>query len=767
MRLEVRKKATLAPHFKTHFTFQGDFCDQVCENLNGSYTCSCQEGYNLHDQRSCQAINVPLSEPPTLLFANSIDIQHIQINGQMDQKVKTSEALALDFLHRNRSVCWISHQSQTKESHLKCADISDLNSYWNMPKLDMYSLQTVNQIAVDWASNNWYFLDDTRELILLCAFKSTRNNFICKSILSVHLSKPRGIALDPNEGLMFFTVWGANSAKLERAELDGEARQILVDTKIVYPYGLTVDFPLKRVYWVDTYLDYIEAVDYDGSNRKTLLRGSPVQNLYSVSVFENSLFLTSWHNNSILRVNKFHPEEHSSVREGLERPFAIQVFHRQRQPLTHSKGNQMHNEQQEQHVCMFLQPCDHVSIRQQLPLTGLMISFSIYINSFQICLPIKEEPFYKCICQAGFEIKEESSKTCLPAQRPQFLLYGQQKPGVVRGLDLKAPKTEVIIPMIDLVRPTAMDYHAEANHLYLADSERLQIQRQHISNGTKEVFLDSRLNTVMGLAVDWIGRNLYWTDEGLRTIFVADLNQPLKRASVVTDGLLHPRSIVIDALKGLMYWSNWPEGPPLANLEGEEGGKIEVSWLDGSHRETFLSEDIIWPNGLSIDFKASRIYWCDSFLQRIESLSLSKMDRRVHLSHATSTKLVQPYGLAFHQNSIFWSEFEEGHVFKLDLETSNISLILQENPQSFALKVFDREGAQPRKSQHNCDDPKTCQDLCLVVPNGHVCKCGDGRIMNKDGVTCQDIPDWKPPSHCRSNQFQCRHNPKCIDERYT
>ena len=333
---------------------------------------------------------------------------------------------------------------------------------------------------------------------------------------------------------------------------------------------------------------------------------------------------------------------------------------------------------------------------------------------------------------------------------------------MVRGLDLKQPQNEVIIPMIDLARPTAMDYHAEANHLYLADSERLQIQRQHINNGTKEVFLDSRLNTVMGLAVDWVGRNLYWTDEGLRTIFVADLDQPENRASLINDGLLHPRSIVIDALKGLMYWSNWPQGPPLAqNLE--EGGKIEVSWLDGSHRETFLSEDIIWPNGLSIDFEADRLYWCDSFLQRIESLSLSKTDRKVHLSHATSAHLVQPYGLAFHQNSIFWSEFEEGHVLKLDLETSNISVILQENPQSFALKVFDRY-KQPR-NEHPCNEPDTCQDLCLLVPNGYICKCRDGRTL-KDN-TCQDIPDWKPPSHCRPNQFQCAKNAKCIDERYT
>ena len=143
-----------------------------------------------------------------------------------------------------------------------------------MPKPDMYSFDTVNQIAVDWASNNWYFLDDTRELIQLCSFKThddddekTRekqntNLFLCKTILSVHLSKPRGIALDPSEGLMFFTIWGSDPSSLSRASLDGEARTVLVDSKIVYPYGLTLDFPMKRIYWVDTYLDYI------GKNKK-------------------------------------------------------------------------------------------------------------------------------------------------------------------------------------------------------------------------------------------------------------------------------------------------------------------------------------------------------------------------------------------------------------------------------------------------------------------------------------------------------------------
>ena len=72
-----------------------------------------------------------------------------------------------------------------------------------------------------------------------------------------------------------------------------------------------------------------------------------------------------------------------------------------------------------------------------------------------------------------------------------------------------------------------------------------------------------RLNSVMGMAVDWIGENLYWTDEGLRAIFVANLRKASKRATLVSNDLIHPRSIVVDSINGLMYWSNWPPGPPL------------------------------------------------------------------------------------------------------------------------------------------------------------------------------------------------------------
>lgn len=75
---------------------------------------------------------------------------------------------------------------------------------------------------------------------------------------------------------MFFTKWGATSAMLERSLLDGSERFPMVTHKIVYPYGVTVDFPNKHVYWVDTYLDFIDRINYDGTQRKTIRKGFPV-----------------------------------------------------------------------------------------------------------------------------------------------------------------------------------------------------------------------------------------------------------------------------------------------------------------------------------------------------------------------------------------------------------------------------------------------------------------------------------------------------------
>ena len=148
--------------YTTFLTFQASssrYCDQICTNTNGSYLCDCYPGYELlHNQfhennsdnqkippeteRTCIALNEPKDENATLIFANSVDIKHTYLNGSPASKpIRTHETLALDFLHRNRSLCWISHNNHinTKEktrenddanSEMKCAKIDDLDHVW-------------------------------------------------------------------------------------------------------------------------------------------------------------------------------------------------------------------------------------------------------------------------------------------------------------------------------------------------------------------------------------------------------------------------------------------------------------------------------------------------------------------------------------------------------------------------------------------------------------------------------------------------------------
>ncbi|XP_029850375.2 prolow-density lipoprotein receptor-related protein 1 [Ixodes scapularis] len=704
-------------------------CDQGCTS-GEEPVCSCVHGYRLKGSH-CEGINVPEGEEATLLFANSVNIQHIRLDGSPvsgNSTVPVKESLAMDFNHRNETVCWINHDGN--ETVLQCAKVPDLNTRWNLKLRDSFSLATVNQMALDWVSGNWYFLDDVRETIFLCNASLS----VCITVIDVGLSKPRGIALDPYKGLMFVTEWGSAAPLLERARLDGTKRTKLVEQKIVYPFGVAVDLPREEVYWVDTYLDVVERIRYDGSRRTTVYRGTPMRNLYGISVFERHLYVTSWHSNSVLAVHKYNQSDVRTVRANLTRPFSIHVYHRQRKP----PGD---------HPCGLNNgDCEH------------------------LCIPstAKGVPVARCVCRAGFRMVQEGR--CLPEAPSQFLLYARGRPGAVKGISTSdefseeavSPllRREVMAPVRFLSRPTALDYDARTRTIYYSDAQKFLIERRGLDGSRREVFTSKGLNNCEGLAVDWAGRNLFWTDEGHLGIWVARLDNATIRRQLVSLNMSHPRAIVVDPKRGHMYWSDWST-EPYPPAEGQGAGKIERAQMDGAGREVFVSRDLHWPNGLSVDYAQRKLYWCDVYFHRIERIGLDGKGRQVlvegeHLDH--------PYGLAHFGNFVFWTEFQKGHVLRWDALTGNISRLKTENPPLFELRFFD-EASQSGVSA--CSDRNGgCAQLCLATPEKRVCACGDGYDLNEDGTTCQRAANYTEPSRCRDGEFECRKNQRCIDRRY-
>lgn len=56
---------------------------------------------------------------------------------------------------------------------------------------------------------------------------------------------------------MYWTDWG-QKPKIERANLDGSERVVLVNTSLGWPNGLALDYATGKLYWGDAKTDKIE-----------------------------------------------------------------------------------------------------------------------------------------------------------------------------------------------------------------------------------------------------------------------------------------------------------------------------------------------------------------------------------------------------------------------------------------------------------------------------------------------------------------------------
>ena len=76
-------------------------------------------------------------------------------------------------------------------------------------------------------------------------------NFL-NSTKYLQLVNPRGIAVHPSRGLLFWSDWDRASPKIERANADGtDRRSHFITTSIQLPNSLTIDFERDDICWAD------------------------------------------------------------------------------------------------------------------------------------------------------------------------------------------------------------------------------------------------------------------------------------------------------------------------------------------------------------------------------------------------------------------------------------------------------------------------------------------------------------------------------------
>ena len=89
------------------------------------------------------------------------------------------------------------------------------------------------------------------------------------------------------------------------------------------------------------------------------------------------------------------------------------------------------------------------------------------------------------------------------------------------------------------------------------------------------------------------------------------------RTPLIWQNISKPRALALHPGESLLVWTDWGDIP-----------KIESSALDGSDRRILITENLVWPNGITIDYAVNKMYWTDGKHHLIESANFDGSNRR-------------------------------------------------------------------------------------------------------------------------------------------
>ncbi|CAJ0954905.1 unnamed protein product, partial [Mesorhabditis belari] len=401
---------------------------------------------------------------------------------------------------------------------------------------------------------------------------------------------------------------------------------------------------------------------------------------------------------------------------------------------------------------------------------------------------------FLCSCNSPWYSLGADNRTCLRDDTDPLWLFFAHGQSI---WNISADGRSFQLQRAALHKTAMIDVDVKERRIYYADIGANSVERMNIDGTFSQSVQKYEVEGMEGIAVDWVGRNLYSVRR--KDILVQALDGRFRR-KLYQGVLQQPRAIALHPARGLLFVSDW-----------SSSAFIAAATMDGTFFKKIITERITWPNALVIDIHADRIYWADAFLDTIEVANLDGSGRRTVVSDSGSVPHV--FGMALADDYLYWTDWTyRGLLRAHKLSGENMTVLAQTALLPYSIKVF-HPVLQPNVP-NECPS-KTCSQLCLISPPlNHTstgtlldrvlppfaavssqCACGDGFRLHADGKTCEsECPDGHfvcggvdakcitrlyvcdgvnhcsngadeancPPRICLPGQFQCHDNKRCV-----
>ena len=572
-------------------------------------------------------------------------------------------------------------------------------------------------LAVDYISGNLFVTSQEAKQPKIYVCNS--NGEYIHTVIDQNLSKPFSLAVDPFNGTLFWTDYGSENLEpiidpyIGYAKMDGTDMRVLVSSKtnplVSKPSSLVLKFEktnLSKLYWTNVGTGSIQCYDFettkvetiwndDDNSRKLLL--SP----YALCLKGDSLIFSSQKYPSLYQYTKGEElKELPLLRNQSEVITALKIYDKNLQYGTNQCEIKNGN-------------CSH------------------------LCLPISTSK-RKCKCAIGFESDPTDETKCIGAK--EFLLMAWNLG--LRGVSLEQTvqngtvinAKSVLPPISKVLMATNIAFSYSDSFIYWVDSDDGSIVRIKTDTTGYQTIIKN-IDNLEDIAIDWIGKNLYWIESTYDVIEVARLNGS-NRYVIVSNNITKPTSLTLDPLEGYLFWSSLTLEPLDSNVQ------IFRSKLDGSQAKLILNDTTkIYINKLTIDLDDKQIYWCDSKNQVIERMNYDGTNRTV--VYKNSFFLKYPVSLTVHKQFVYWADthFDGGSILKIDKlnvtdQLRNASIVTEKIGDHIKdLRVFYE---QPTNKRNPCaKNNGDCAELCMFMgDNRHRCICSHGRLASNN-KTCE------------------------------
>lgn len=716
-------------------------CSQMCADTKNGFKCSCADGYQLVNHTFCKTINrtvfagedleagaSSLINDPYLIISNrrSILIANLNTTNLERIPVKVDNVVATASDMHSMTIFW---------SDMQAKKIFKLSKGSAEPQVVIGSgLDLVEGLSLDWVGKNLYWVDSRLKTIEV----STSNGDNRVVLLNLEkISQPRGLAIDPapDARWLFWTDWG-ESPRLERAGLDGTRRSTIINTKIYWPNGITLDIPNKRIYFADSKLDYIDFCNYDGTGRHQVLANSHyLLHPHSLTIFEDVIYWTDRQLNRVTSTRKFRGGNQTVVSHLVSHPLGIHANHPVLQPISPN-------------------PC--ASSRCS-----------------QICLLSPGPSNFTCKCRPGYVSSRDTD--CVQVDTP-FLMVMKQTQLVdlsIRPQSTVAKTMNHFTPIIGMDNGFDFDFDRRDETVYwvkmrdtpnerglfespspLASSieDRFapitqfnsSLNRLSLRHGNSSKFLsDGIQGAPYCVAFDWLGRNLFVGTHRVSSILVIKINSEKNYRRTILDndgtpkGVARPKSIVLDPVNGKIYWL-------------DDGGygvskKLARANMDGTNSVVLYDKfQDVNLESLAIDLLGRKLYYSLSGTSNgaIWSIPIAGGEPNQIIS---SWQVGRPLGLSFYQGKLFYLDPIHEKIVRLTVTDSNGNdmdpngldpVSLEENsPNLINMKLYGKRSKQG--DSHLCQvNNGGCAHICVPTENqSRQCICGAGSKLTPGSIT--------------------------------